>query len=285
MNKKKRIILLGLIELNLFTVLTGVSSKKQNPVPINISKITSSTDDSLFGEFDYDERLSYNDVKKIILEKQKQDKICKCSEVVDKYSSIYGIDSKVVNKVIKQNTNDYSSYNFLYNNNISFDNEVYSDFSLQILYLVRDIYRNPENYGYKIDEIRDIREPNIDMTIREYINETSEILGIDPDFVLAIACAESGFFQSSIATKKNNPFALRSSKFNSYNNLWMGITEGMLNLKNNYIDRGCTNFQSMARKYCPEGTDHWISLVNGCYNQIKNGKKLYDEDNNTLIYK
>ncbi len=121
------------------------------------------------------------------------------------------------------------------------------------------------------------------MTIRDYVYETSEILGIDKDTALAIACAESHYFDAKIATNKNNPFALNSSNgFRHFDNIYLGTSEGLINLYKNYPS---LNITSMAKRYCPPDPNHWINLVYGCRYELENGRKLYDERNVELVLK
>ena len=118
-----------------------------------------------------------------------------------------------------------------------------------------------------------------DIKLRDFVYEISDLVGVDPDMALSIACAESGYFEASIATSRNNPYALNSSNgFIYFDNIYEGITEGIINLKENYIDLGLTTYESITSKYCP-GSTSWSSLVRGVSNELKNGKVLYDERN------
>lgn len=206
-----------------------------------------------------------------------------CENVVEKYSDIYGIKKDVVMNIISEYTESFSSPEFQYDKDIFCTGEKYDNYDLQILLLVHNLYSKPYSFGYKSEDIRcESSIDNIsDMTIREYVYETSEILGIDKDISLAIACAESYYFEAGIATDNNNPFALNSSNgFRNFENLYLGITEGLINLKLGYPS---LNIESMASIYCPPNPSHWISLVYYRKNELDNGRKLYDEINNELV--
>ncbi|OKZ84468.1 MAG: hypothetical protein BHW07_00185 [Clostridium sp. CAG_433_25_7] len=99
---------------------------------------------------------------------------------------------------------------------------------------------------------------------------------------LSIACAESGYFEAGIATNNCNPFSLRSSgDFYTFDNIYEGIAEGIINLKVGYIDEGATTLDSIAVSYCG-GSSSWINLVEDVRYDLENGRTIYDEDNMKL---
>lgn len=208
-----------------------------------------------------------------------------CEKVVDKYANIYGIKKDVVMNIIRENSESFSSPEFQLNRDIFATGEVYDDFNLQVLLLVHDLYSKPYMFGYKSEDIRCESNTEIisDVTIREYVCETSEILGLDKDTALAIACAESHYFEAGIATNKCNPFALNSSNgFRCFENLYLGTTEGLIFLKNNCPS---LNIESMASGYCPPDPEHWKSLVYGCKSELERGRKFFDEKNMEMTLK
>ena len=167
---------------------------------------------------------------------------------------------------------------FQNNKNIFGKEEKFDSYNKQILLLIRDVYYNPEKYNLNKNEIIG-NEFHQDIKLRDFVYEISDLVGVDPDMALSIACAESGYFEASIATSRNNPYALNSSNgFIYFDNIYEGITEGIINLKENYIDLGLTTYESITSKYCP-GSTSWSSLVRGVSNELKNGKVLYDERN------
>lgn len=206
-----------------------------------------------------------------------------CEKVVEKYCNIYGIKKDVVMNVVNEYTDSFTSNEFQNNKDIFLTGEKYNNFDSQILMLVHDMYVNPYNFGYEFDEVKceyNIAELN-DTTIREYVYEISDILGLDKEIALAIACAESYYFEAGIATDNNNPFAMNSSNgFRRFENIYIGINEGLILLKQNCPS---LDIQSMASGYCPPNPEHWISLVLGVKNELDNGRKLYDEQTLELV--
>lgn len=206
--------------------------------------------------------------------------------VIELYCSVYGIKSYIVYGIINELTCNYSSYNFINRYNIyPDDNTCYNSYDYQILNLVRDLYINPENYGYEFNDIISNKQVSIDMTIREYNNKISTVLGIDPVKTLSIACAESHYFEAKIANENNNPYALNCGGSCTFDNIYIGITEGIFNLKDNYFDCGLTTYSQIGSKYCP-GSNSWVNLVTGVeYELEQNDILLYDEKTSQLSYK
>ncbi|MBP3635200.1 MAG: glucosaminidase domain-containing protein [Bacilli bacterium] len=279
--KKKRLFLM---ELALLSVLaTGCGNEKSKAKLISVGEISKSSDISLDRLDCIDDVITYDEMKVIIEENKRQELIDECKEVVDRYSNIYEINPDIIYKIIKENTNDFSSTNFKNFKNIYSEEENYNSFDSQVLMLVHDVYKYPNKYGYDNESIKnnDTHGDICDMTIREFIYKNADILDIDKDTALAIACAESGYFTDGIAVNNKNPFALNINGYIYYDNLYLGILEGLINLKIGYSS---LDINSMASIYCPYYPDIWIDYVNDVKNELSNGKKLYDEEENVLIY-
>ena len=219
--------------------------------------------------------------------KQKQEKIDKvkkeCEESINLYSSVYNIKSEVVKKIVSDYTNNFSNKDFINNKTIN-DGEKHDSFDYEIIMLVSHLNDYPEEFGYDYSSIRKENiNSNLDnFTIREFVNRTSTALNVDPMLSLSIACAESGYFEAGIATNNCNPFSLRSSgDFYTFDNIYEGIAEGIINLKVGYIDEGATTLDSIAVSYCG-GSSSWINLVEDVRYDLENGRTIYDEDNMKL---
>lgn len=219
--------------------------------------------------------------------KQKQEKIDKvkkeCEESINLYSSVYNIKSEVVKKIVSDYTNNFSNKDFINNKTIN-DGEKHDSFDCEIIMLVSHLNDYPEEFDYDYNSIRkeDINSNLDNFTIREFVNRTSTALNVDPMLSLSIACAESGYFEASIATNNCNPFSLRSSgDFYTFDNIYEGIAEGIINLKVGYIDEGATTLDSIAVSYCG-GSSSWINLVEDVRYDLENGRTIYDEDNMEL---
>ena len=269
--KKKKLLLLELCLL--CTVTSGFKNNDSEPMYISVSDINKEAN---LGFKDYLDVYSYEDMKRMVNDKKIKKYENEIESITERYSNIYGIKSNVINKIIENNTDNYSSANFQNNKNIYGKEEKYENYNKQVLLLIRDVYNNPEKYNLNKNEIMG-DEFHQDIKLRDFVYEISDLFGVDPDMALSIACAESGYFEASIATSRNNPYALNSSNgFIYFDNIYEGITEGVINLKENYIDLGLTTYESISSKYCP-GSDSWINLVKGVSNELKNGKSLYDE--------
>lgn len=206
----------------------------------------------------------------------------KCLNKIKDYSYVFNVKDEVVLNVIKNNIKNKESYD-----NILNDDKTYESLDIQIILLSKDISKHPKDYGYDENEVY-LDVPKIsNKTIRELVYKYADAFNLDSDIMLSIPCAESGWFEAPIAKTKNNPYSYRlsSGEFATFDSLERGILEGELNLKLNYFDKGLTDINSFGHIYCPVGTSDWINLVNSAYNEIKNGKKLYDEEEKKLALK
>lgn len=202
-----------------------------------------------------------------------------------KYSHLLCIDEDICKKEVIKKIENVSEFD-LKNDFSILNNKKYSDFiDVQVVLFLKDIRNNPKKYGY--ESVTKEYNNESDLTIREMVNEYSEAFGVSPEVALAISCGESGWYKQAIATKKNNPFSyrLRSGKFASFDTLERGIMEGILNLRINYYEYGLTTIDSIQKKYCSENGNGWLRLIKGADKELQNGKKLYDEENLSLVYK
>lgn len=205
-------------------------------------------------------------------------------DVVTNYAYVFNLKDEVLYNATCQKINSASKENLRENYNIMGTDKKYENLDIQVILIAKDLIKNPEEYGYSSDNIYRAEKLESDLTIREMVYKYADVFDLDRDLMLALACAESGWFESSIATHNNNPYSCRSTgNFFIYDSLERGILEGQLNLRLNYFDQGLTTIESFARKYCPEGTDHWLSLVRSVHNNVLGGAKLYDEENNKLV--
>ena len=219
-----------------------------------------------FGNLDY-KKYDYNCIKEF-----------ECKKIILKYSSIYNIKYEIVEKIVSDYTDDFKSEKFQTAKSIK-DNEKHDSYDYEIIMLINDLIKNPSNYNVCYEDIKlENKNNNLpDIKIRDFVIETSNILGLDPMMMLSISSAESYYYEAAIATNKNNPFALRSTEnFNTYENIYQGILAGELTLKKGYIDNGLTTYEAISRVYCPS-SDHWLNLVLSVNNELEKGRKLFDE--------
>ncbi|MGO4106157.1 glucosaminidase domain-containing protein [Paenibacillus sp. YAF4_2] len=90
--------------------------------------------------------------------------------------------------------------------------------------------------------------------------------GINAYFTIAVMKLESGNGKSTLAKKKNNLFGLNAIDSDKYNRAFSFETKGDSVRKfgqllaKNYVDKGFTTIDKIARKYCPSNPK-WASLV------------------------
>ena len=102
--------------------------------------------------------------------------------------------------------------------------------------------------------------------LEQAILEIEEEYGINAYFTIAVMKLESGNGKSYLAKKKNNLFGLNAIDGNKYNKAFSFKTKGdsvrkfgQL-LSRNYVNKGLTTIEKIARKYCPANS-RWSSLV------------------------
>ncbi|XID94799.1 glucosaminidase domain-containing protein [Paenibacillaceae bacterium WGS1546] len=104
------------------------------------------------------------------------------------------------------------------------------------------------------------------------ILEVEEQYGINALFTIAVMKLESGNGSSNIAKKKNNLFGLNAtgpdphSKAFSFETKGDSVRKFGQLLADNYVDKGLTTIEKIARKYCPANAK-WPSLVKNIMNR------------------
>ncbi|WP_138751243.1 glucosaminidase domain-containing protein [Paenibacillus sinopodophylli] len=102
--------------------------------------------------------------------------------------------------------------------------------------------------------------------LEQAILEIEDEYGINAYFTIAVMKLESGNGKSSLAKRKNNLFGLNAIDGDKYNKAFSFETKsdsvrkfGQL-LSKNYVGKGLTTIEKVARKYCPANSK-WSSLV------------------------
>lgn len=110
-----------------------------------------------------------------------------------------------------------------------------------------------------------------------------EKYGLKPSFPLAVACLESGYGKSGLATNKNNLYGMNAYPANgltAYQHAftYTSKTESVLDfgerISNYYIGRGLTSLESINARYCPNNSN-WASHVRSIKNRIENAYAQY----------
>ncbi|MFC5472242.1 glucosaminidase domain-containing protein [Cohnella suwonensis] len=102
--------------------------------------------------------------------------------------------------------------------------------------------------------------------LEQTVLEVEEEYGINALFTIAVMKLESGNGSSKIAKKKNNLFGLNAISGDAHNRAFSFETKGdsvrkfgQL-LSANYVEKGYTTIEKVARKYCPANAK-WSGLV------------------------
>ncbi len=212
--------------------------------------------------------------------------IDECIEMCYDYSYVFNIKPEIVINEIFYNVAGVTKNELYKNKNIMGDSKIYDTLDMQVILLSKRIAENPSLYGYNMEDISLDEEYKSDLSIRQMVYKYADAFNIDRYMALAIACGESGFFTADIATYNKNPYSyrLQSGNFKIFDSLEQGILEGLLNLKQGYFDKGLNTYEKIEHIYCPDSINHhWINLMRSAENQLRNGKKLYDENNKKLI--
>lgn len=272
-NEEVKVKIIDTAKIVIFSSILGlslISSYKNRPKKIDINNYDVAGTVTSFDDTSYTyEDILYNKTKKLVKD----------------YAYVFNLKDEVVLDAISKNLDNSTKKDLRENYNIIGTDKEYDNLDVQVILTAKDITKNPKKYGYSSGEIYLNEKVESNLTIRELVYKYADAFDIDRDIALSISCAESGWFKEGIATVKNNPYSYRlsSGPFATFDNLERGILEGELNLKINYFDRGLTTIDSFARIYCPENTSHWLSLVKGVDKKLKNGERLYDENDKKLL--
>ncbi|MFF2089629.1 glucosaminidase domain-containing protein [Paenibacillus sp. NPDC058174] len=102
--------------------------------------------------------------------------------------------------------------------------------------------------------------------LEQAILKIEEEYGINAYFTIAVMKLESGNGKSKLAKNKNNLFGLNATGSNPHNRAFTFETKGDSVLKfgqllsKNYVNKGYTTVEKIARKYCPANPE-WPNLV------------------------
>lgn len=198
-------------------------------------------------------------------------------DLISYYSSVFQIKEEIVEKILMDQTRNFSSYEW--NHHYIINNKSHDSVELAILDLTRNIYYNPEEYNYNSDEIKSDEEHDITMSPEEMIAKYSNLYGINKEIALAIVYTECGSsVNSSNYENNNNPAGL--GPYMHFLNKEVGIIYFVNLLKNGYgcsIDSDESFLTRIASTYC-EVPDHWLSLSLPFYNNLKDDYLYYKED-------
>ncbi len=125
------------------------------------------------------------------------------------YSSIYGLDEEKVYQILSDMTNSFNGELYQQQNmieKIKVGNQTVFCNSKEMAFLlsIHNIYRNPEQYGVTLEEIKGHNLYSSNASYAKQIEYFSDILGVDASLNYAICQASCGF-DSPMFLNKNNP--------------------------------------------------------------------------------
>ena len=210
------------------------------------------------------------------------------NEMIAFYSKVFQLDDKKVgNKIyelIELNEDAWNEENIL-------NGKQYSSKEQAIAKTIADISNYPSKY--------DLTDINVDKyELKQYkpeelIGKFSDVIGVDKELALAVACGESGpKFDSynfkhnhnvgGLHKRKNDPHPTTSGGFIIFKNEAEGLYRYVEILYNNFSVRiysdkeeGLKKIKSMSYTYCQQPS-YWENLVGGIYRKLKsNGYEYY----------
>ena len=180
-------------------------------------------------------------------------------DTIKYYCNVFELDYDLVHDKLYDMTNNFEDYGWKYA--YSINGKVYNNMEFAILSTIRDIYYNPENFGFD-ESIRTNNEYETDMEIEEMIYKYSSLYEINKEVALSIVYCECGpSVNSSNYLNNNNPAGI--GPYMKFLNKEVGVIYFCNMLKYNYHckkDSGESFLNSIASTYC-EIPGHWLDLT------------------------
>lgn len=186
-------------------------------------------------------------------------------DIVKEYCMIFGLDSDIILDKISSYTDNFSSDEFINNNQIydygmEFDNKEQA-----IIYFLSDINNNYTKYGLD-DSIFTSTNYVQTSECEEMVEKYSEIFGIDKKIPMSIIYTESHYTLSSYNFRvRNNPGGMGHTY---YKNLEVGIIYKIISLKYGYNTFGLDDisfFRKAQYTHCPDNDGSWITFNENYY--------------------
>lgn len=205
-------------------------------------------------------------------------------KLINHYANIFEIDATKTYEKIKEITKDFTDFEvgvktinenhsgYDYRLKYKINDTIYDNKEMAILDVVRDIYRNPEEYNLSYEDLDTDYEYEPTKCAEEIIEYYAkpELIGTNKYIAASIMYAECGTDLSSDNYLENhNPAGL--GPFNYYRNIEQGIISYLYILKYDY---NCTEYSDSSKfdiighTYCTEGTETWLSNTKSFYYNI-----------------
>ena len=203
-------------------------------------------------------------------------------DAIKLYTDIFEVKedlvSPIVMNAINENPNFYEDY--------TLDGTTYPNLHEAIFFKVLDIVYNPGKYDYNTEELKSNIDWDTELKAEELTYIFSEYFDINPFFAMSIEYTECGGNMDSYDwTYNNNPAGI--GPHNKFRNKATGVIYLCYLLKNSYnidINSGINELNNMASTYCTSGTDTWIRLTNGFYNELTENGYLYKRQNDDTSF-
>lgn len=197
-------------------------------------------------------------IGKVVSEKEVEQNI-----MFDFYADVYGLNRKLVYDIISSS---------------KYDEEIVSE--LEILLFVRNIYNNPNIYGYEYSDILTGKIYQSELSVESQISDISEVVGVDKTLNYSIMFYETSNFESEGFLKYNNPTNLMSDgKIMIFPSIYAGLIEQSLiilqhNLEGRYtIEEIANNTDDIFDK------EAWINGINYVTEAVyKIGESIFSYD-------
>lgn len=263
---------------------------------------------------------SYAESLSVILENQQEQQNFLSNETINynnqllkeyiyKYCEIYNIKYNLAYEIASNQTNNFKSNSFIYNNNIDGtrvykDSRKFKSLELGVLSYIRHLSQIPEDFGYSKLNIYKENNYTDSKNYEETIKYYSDLIGISKELILAIVYSESGVnLDGPGFVNRNNPGNLIGNTeygFREFDNKEQGIIELILTIKYKYfVDMNLENsdmlltIKSIQKYFCPEDdpkvkkseniNKYWLENVTNLYLRLENDYYYYSNNLNKKI--
>lgn len=199
---------------------------------------------------------------------------------IKKYCDIYHVNYNVVYDELKRLTNNFSSYDYLFNYTIeglTCKGEIVRANSEEelILYAIRCIKQVPSKLGVNSSSLYNANSYVSNDNYLGQISYFSDLLGVDKCLIYAIVRTETGF-NSNLFLNSNNPAGLRKSDgWWRFDTKEEGIIELCLEVLK-YHRLGAYTVSEIGAIHAPvsDGNEYWVSNVEQI---MKEAEEKYEE--------
>ena len=199
-------------------------------------------------------------------------------DIITRWSNVFELDDKIVKDIIYDKTNNLTNDEVLndYYDGYTDDN----NYTRAIINFVRDIYSNPEDYGYTSSEIESDIDFETVLTPEEQVVILSDIFDVNPFIAEAIMICEWGH-PNTRNPETYNVFGWSGASNTPNRTVSMIYAISGLNTSydvTKYSDED--KIDSMATTYCPPNADNWRSMVRYNYALLRDNGIFndYSED-------